>query len=86
MLLDATKPQDGLNGTAGDAHGEGGDSGRATGSEVCRVLTGPGRVSEFRHFTSGKDIHGLLSNLSQVKLPSIKKTRLCPSLQSRELS
>jgi hypothetical protein len=36
VLLDATKPQDGLNGTAGDSHGEGGDSGRATGSEVGR--------------------------------------------------
>jgi hypothetical protein len=41
VLLDATKPQDGLNGTAGDAHGEGGDSGRATVSEVYRVLTWP---------------------------------------------
>ena len=35
MLLDATKPQDGVNGNAEGVHSaEGGDSGRATGSEV----------------------------------------------------
>ena len=33
VLLDATKPQDGVNGTA-EGCGEGADSGRATGSEV----------------------------------------------------
>jgi len=35
VLLDATKPQDGVNGNAEGVHSaEGGDSGRATGSEV----------------------------------------------------
>ena len=35
VLLDATKPQDGVNGNADGLHNaEGGDSGRATGSEV----------------------------------------------------
>ena len=35
VLLDATKPQDGVNGNADGLHSaEGGDSGRATGSEV----------------------------------------------------
>ena len=34
-MLDATKPQDGVNGTAEGIHSaEGADSGRATGSEV----------------------------------------------------
>ena len=38
MLLDATKPQDGVNGNAEGVHSaEGGDSGRATGSEVESV-------------------------------------------------
>ena len=41
MLLDATKPQDGVNGNAEGLHSaEGGDSGRATGSEVRQVLVG----------------------------------------------
>ena len=52
VLLDATKPQDGLN---GDAHGEGGDSGRATGSEVgwskSRQAVSKGIV-ESRHITN----------------------------------
>ena len=35
VLLDATKPQDGVNGNAEGLHGaEGGESGRAGGSEV----------------------------------------------------
>ena len=35
VLLDATKPQDGVNGTADGVHSaEAADSGRATGSEV----------------------------------------------------
>ena len=38
VLLDATKPQDGVNGNAEGVHSaEGGDSGRATGSEVDLV-------------------------------------------------
>ena len=38
MLLDATKPQDSVNGNAEGVHSaEGGDSGRATGSEVESV-------------------------------------------------
>ena len=38
MLLDATKPQDGVNGNAEGVHSaEGADSGRATGSEVTEV-------------------------------------------------
>jgi len=38
VLLDATKPQDGVNGNADGLHSaEGGDSGRATGSEVAQV-------------------------------------------------
>ena len=40
VLLDATKPQDGVNGNADGLHSaEGGDSGRATGSEVFLNLT-----------------------------------------------
>ena len=44
VLLDATKPQDGVNGTAEGLHNaEGADSGRATGSEVeCSGLGGGG--------------------------------------------
>ena len=39
MLLDATKPQDGVNGNAEGVHSaEGADSGRATGSEVIAEL------------------------------------------------
>ena len=41
MLLDATKPQDGVNGNAEGVHSaEGADSGRATGSEVIWVQLG----------------------------------------------
>jgi len=40
VLLDATKPQDGVNGTADGHGGEAGDSGRATGSEEAGKVEG----------------------------------------------
>ena len=49
-MLDATKPQDGVNGNAEGLHGaEGGESGRATGSEVSSEW---GDYSQGHHITT----------------------------------
>ena len=54
MLLDATKPQDGVNGNAEGVHSaEGGDSGRATGSEVEFVSLHSDLSHLISHYHSG---------------------------------
>ena len=53
-MLDATKPQDGVNGTAEGIHSaEGADSGRATGSEVLFPFPVPLSRATARVITRG---------------------------------
>ena len=78
VLLDATKPQDGVNGNAEGVHNaEGADSGRATGSEVshiCRLISflcSPGRykqsiLSVIVFISNGRGSSGYFLGLNKI--------------------